>query len=85
MSQVNVTRSGAPWAVIVFLVLLILKANPGGYLDSPVENWSWWIITLPLWFGLAIVLGVLAVAGFIAGIGLLYEDITARHRRRKRK
>ena len=26
-----------------------------------VVDWSWWIITLPLWIGLAFVLGVLLI------------------------
>lgn len=48
------------WAI--FIVLLVLKL--GGVLKI-----SWWLVTLPLWFGLAvvaIVVGVLGISILIA-------------------
>ena len=45
---VNIT-GGSAFVWLVFLVLLVLKVNPGGHLDSEVEDWSWWLVTAPLW------------------------------------
>ena len=47
----------------LFIVLFVLKLNPGGHLDSPVQDLSWWWVTAPLWGPLALVLAILAVVG----------------------
>ena len=39
----------------LFIVFLILKL-------TNTINWSWWIVTLPLWIGFVIVLGIIFVA-----------------------
>jgi hypothetical protein len=46
-------------AVVVFLVFLYLKVF--GYVD-----WSWWIVTLPLWIGFVLVLLVLLIVFVLA-------------------
>lgn len=51
----------------LFIVFLVLKLNPGGNLDTPVADWSWWLVTAPLWGPLALFL----VGGIIFGIGWL--------------
>lgn len=51
-TQVSVNL-GAP----LFMILLILKL-------TETVNWSWWIITLPLWFPFAVI-GTIAAVGFI--------------------
>ena len=71
---VKVTHS-YPVMMGIFVVLLILKL-------SGTVDWSWWLITLPLWFGIAVVLSMFAaaaIAGSIAFlIALLYYWITDR-------
>lgn len=47
----------------LFLVLFVLKINPGGHLDSPIADLSWWWVTAPLWLPAAIVLVSIAVIG----------------------
>ena len=67
---INKTRRAWPWGGILFVVFLILK------LTNTVD-WSWWIVTLPLWIVPAawiaviavvvgIILAILAVVGLIA-------------------
>jgi len=51
--KVNMNLGGA-----IFLVLLILKL-------TETVTWSWWIIFLPIWLPVAIVLGFLGIAGII--------------------
>jgi hypothetical protein len=48
------------WSIptILFVVFLVLKLT--GTVD-----WSWWIVTLPLWIGPALVVGVIAAVGGI--------------------
>lgn len=48
---------------IVFVVLKLLGI-------TAVAEWSWWWVTLPFWFGIAMVLGILAIGAICA---VLYE------------
>ncbi len=51
-----------------FLLFLILK------LTNTVD-WSWWIITCPLWIPIAFVLTVLVLMGIFMFFVVLYESI----------
>ncbi|WP_186260027.1 hypothetical protein [Burkholderia gladioli] len=55
------TTSGIGFGPLLFLVFLVLKLT--GYI-----GWSWWWVTAPLWGGLAILLGVLAIVGIMGGV-----------------
>lgn len=46
------------WIQIIFL---LLKLNPGGHLDSPVENWSWWLVWSPTIIGFIFSIFVIVV------------------------
>ena len=52
-------------SLIVFIVLLTLKL-------SGVIDWSWWLITLPLWWWIPFVILVIIFALII----VLFEKIT---------
>jgi len=52
-------------STIVFIVLLTLKL-------SDVIDWSWWLITLPLWWWLPLILLVI----IFALIAVLFEKVT---------
>ena len=47
-----VISNGLPLTFILFVVFLILKI-------TGTITWSWWIVTLPLWIGPTIFLGLL--------------------------
>ena len=52
-------------STIVFIVLLTLKL-------SDVIDWSWWLITLPLWWWIPLILVIVIFAVVI----VLFEKIT---------
>ena len=52
-------------STIVFIVLLTLKL-------SDVIDWSWWLITLPLWWWIPLIL-VIVIFAFVI---VLFEKIT---------
>ncbi len=56
--KVVVSRQGVGFFGILFIVLLILKVGVG---ETAVVEWSWWLITAPLWGPLALALSILAV------------------------
>ena len=41
-----IKSGGISLSTLVFLVFLVLKL-------THVINWSWWLVTLPIWIGLA--------------------------------
>lgn len=47
---------------VLFVVFLVLK------LTSTVP-WSWWIITLPLWIGFVVTVGIILLIILIIAIG----------------
>jgi hypothetical protein len=58
----NRSRSGLGLGSILFLIFLTLKLAEIG----PVKNWSWWLVTAPLW-GPMVVVGVFfIIMGIIA-------------------
>ena len=73
MSGINFTNqlrnmesnNGLPIGAIVFIVLLTLKL-------SGVIDWSWWLITLPLWWWLPLIILIVIFAFVI----VLFEKIT---------
>ena len=67
---VRTTKKSWSIPTIAFVVFLILKLT--GTVD-----WSWWIVTLPLWIGPALVIGSIAVVlGIILGV-LIIAGIVA--------
>lgn len=50
------------------LILVILKLAG----VAPVAAWSWWLVTLPFWFGLAIVAVIALIGAIIIGIAALF-------------
>lgn len=68
MSKINIQGPGLLTLLGVAFVVLKLCG---------VIHWSWWMVTLPLWIGWALVLGIAAaclLAGFVClGIAALLE------------
>lgn len=48
MSESNKSSSGIGFMGAMFLIFLTLKL-------CGVITWSWWLVTMPLWFGFAFV------------------------------
>ena len=49
---VTVGKRSVGFFGIVFIILLVLKS---GVVPSAATGWSWWFITLPLWWPLGLV------------------------------
>lgn len=76
------------WIGFLGVAFVLLKLNPGGYADSDVENWPWWLVTLPFWiswaFWLAFIVGG-AVLGLIGVAVVSIIDAIDAHNGRKRR
>ena len=66
MGKVIENRGIGLWGWM-FIILFILKVNPGGYLTTAVAGWSWWVITAPLWIPLLII-GIVFIVVFIGAL-----------------
>jgi hypothetical protein len=65
MSKEKNASSGIGLGTILFLIFLTLKLAEVG----PVQYWSWWWITSPLWIPLSLVIGIAAIIGLVVLIG----------------
>ena len=54
---------------MTFIVFLVLKLAEYG----PVADWSWWLVTAPLWAPAGIVLSIALGALVIAGIVSVFD------------
>jgi hypothetical protein len=59
----NKTQVSINFGAPLFMILLILKL-------TETVSWSWWIITLPLWFPFAVI-------GTIAGVAFMFALIAS--------
>ena len=56
--------------IVLFCIFLVLKLAKIG----EVANWSWWLVTLPLWMPTAIVLAVVMLVAVIAIIFVAFNS-----------
>jgi hypothetical protein len=63
MSETKIRIGTGTFCAVLFFILLIMKLT--GYID-----WSWWLITAPIWIPLVFVVVTLAIIGAIT----LWED-----------
>jgi hypothetical protein len=59
MSESKSSSSGLGIGTILFLIFLTLKLAEIG----PVQYWSWWWITAPLWIPLALIVIIMFIVG----------------------
>ena len=59
------TSSGIGIGTVLFLIFLTLKLAEIG----PVQYWSWWWVTSPLWIPLAAIVAIMGIAVIAAYIG----------------
>jgi hypothetical protein len=65
MSKEKNASNGIGLGTVLFLIFLTLKLAEIG----PVQYWSWWAVTAPLWIPLLLVLAILGIAGLVVWIG----------------
>lgn len=71
--------TGPGFCGLLFIVLLCLKLGIG---DTRAVDWSWWIITLPLWGGVAILVTILACIAIAWVILVMYKIALTRKRKK---
>jgi hypothetical protein len=73
MSNKSSVSSGSGFVVLLFLVLLVLKL-------TGVVDWSWWLVTAPLWGTVAISLFIAVFMGGLVAIFTAGEIIRRYHK-----
>ena len=61
------TSNGIGMGTLLFLVFLTLKLAEVG----PVQYWSWWWVTAPLWLPLFVVIVLIFIVGLTVSIAHL--------------
>ena len=64
MAEIQIGGGSLSLGMVLFIVFLVLKL-------TGVIAWSWWWITAPLWFGFALVLGIIGIIMLFALIASL--------------
>jgi len=59
MANNNNSSSGIGFTSILFIVFLVLKL-------CKVITWSWWLVTLPLWGGLVLLMIIFVIAAILS-------------------
>lgn len=67
MSNEKYTSNGIGLGTLLFLVFLTLKLAEVG----PVQYWSWWWVTAPLWLPLFVVIVLIFIVGLTVSIAHL--------------
>jgi hypothetical protein len=62
MSKEKNTSNGIGLGTLLFLIFLTLKLAEIG----PVQYWSWWWITSPIWIPLLVGISILGIVALIA-------------------
>ena len=62
------------------LAILFIGLKLAGYI-----TWSWWIVTLPLWGGAALIISLFVIGPAIALIGAFLLDVLASLTKSKKK
>ena len=62
------------------LTILFIGLKLAGYI-----TWSWWIVTLPLWGGVALVISLFVIGPAMALVGAFLLDILASLNKSKKK
>ena len=61
----NTTSRGVSWAFMIFVVFIVLKL-------TKTITWSWWLVTLPIWGGLALGILFILFAIIVAAIAAIF-------------
>jgi len=62
----NKSSNGIGFTTVLFLIFMTLK------LTNTID-WSWWWVTSPLWFPIALVIGLVIISTIVAYISYLMD------------
>jgi hypothetical protein len=69
------------WLGLLGVIFVLCKVFEYG----PIALWSWWLVLLPFYAGIAIILGVLAFGALVTGGFFGLAALDGAWRRRKRR
>lgn len=71
------TNSSIKVTVPVFgmIGLCLVIAKLGGI--DPVASWSWWLVTLPFWFGIVVVIAFFVIFMLVAAVVFILSMLFA--------
>lgn len=72
MSDNGKAASGGWFFSVLGLLFITLKLI-GEHFHTPVADWSWWLVTLPLWGGVALFLAIVVGGILVIGAAHLVE------------
>ena len=79
--KTTVNVGGTGWLGLLGIIFVLCKIFEFG----PIAAWSWWLVLLPFYAGLAIIFGVIAftalAGGSVLGIAVLMDMWDRRQRR----
>ena len=78
--EVSVTHN-SNWLGLLGVIFVLCKVFEYG----PIAAWSWWLVLMPFYVGLAIILGVLAFGGLVAGGALGIASLIDKYNARKNR
>jgi small Trp-rich protein len=82
MTDKKVSVNANPgWFGLLGVIFVVAKVFEIG----PVAAWSWWLVLLPFYFGIALVLGILAFGAVSAGAVLGVAHLMDMYQRRQRR
>jgi len=85
MTETKQIQVNNPWMLeLLQIIFIVLKLNPGGHLDSAVQDWPWWVVFIPMWASVAFVLVIILV--WLLGMTVytfLIEPIVIKRRRKR--
>ena len=65
-NKTTARTSGISFMTVLFFIFLILKL-------TKTISWSWWLVTLPIWGGLALFLLVILIAAIVALLYVIFR------------
>lgn len=80
MSETKVTYD-PKWLGLLGVIFVVAKVFEIG----PVAEWSWWLVLLPFYLSLAILLGVIVFGAIVFGSGYGVLTLIEKYQDRKRK
>lgn len=70
MSKEHTVNSGGIWLGILGIILVVCKILEVGV----VASWSWWLVLLPFYLGVAVLAVILLIGVFTLSVAYLVES-----------
>jgi hypothetical protein len=68
-NNTQTVSTGVNWLGLLGIIFVLCKVFSFG----PIAAWSWWLVTLPFWIGIALILAFFIILGLIYLIACLFS------------